>query len=113
MTLLQKVYEAIDDKLGEDIVVLDMQNVSIVSDYTVITHADTTRQTQAIARNVAELAAKEKITIGQMEGFQEGRWILIDMQSIVVHVFQTDERDHYNLEKLWRDAPLVTVGQEE
>jgi len=111
MTLLQKVYDAIDDKFGEDIVVLDMRNISIVNDYTIITHADTTRKTQAIARNVAELAAKEQISIGQMEGFQEGRWILIDMQSIVVHVFQTDERDHYNLEKLWRDAPLVTVEQ--
>ncbi len=111
MSKLQLAYDAIDEKHGKEIVVLNMKNVSLMTDYMVITHATTTRQTQAIARNVSEKAHKEGIDVGQMEGFQDGRWILLDLGDVVVHIFQEEERQRYHLEKLWKDAPEIIVGE--
>ena len=109
MTLLQSVYEAIDNKRGEDIIVLNMEGISPLADQFIITHANSERQVQAIAREVSDAASKLDHHAKRLEGLDGGRWVLIDLGDIVVHVFHRDERAHYNLEKLWRDAPLMEV----
>ncbi|MBO1197987.1 ribosome silencing factor [Staphylococcus simiae] len=109
--LLNIAVNAIDNKKGEDIVSLEMKEISDMTDYFVITHGNNERQVQAIARAVKEAANEQDIEVKRMEGFNEARWILIDLADVVVHVFHKDERNYYNIEKLYQDAPLETHGQ--
>ncbi|MGE7666554.1 ribosome silencing factor [Ureibacillus composti] len=105
--LLQIAYKAIDDKHGEDIVVLNMQGVSLLADYFIICHANSDRQTQAIAREVQEKAQENGYNVKRVEGFDSARWILVDLGDVVAHIFHKDERVFYNLERLWGDAPQL------
>jgi len=107
--LLQVVYKALDDKHAEDIVVLNMQNISLLADYFIICHGNSDRQIQAIAREVKEKAEENGFTVKRMEGYDAARWVLIDLEDVVVHIFNKDERQFYNLERLWGDAPQIEV----
>ncbi|MGA3277295.1 ribosome silencing factor [Lactiplantibacillus pentosus] len=109
--LLQLTVEAADDKRADDIVALDVAEVSLMADYFVILSADSKRQVQAIADNIVEFIRKAGSDVKSVEGRTAGEWVLIDAGDVIVHVFQKDARTHYNLEKLWSDAPLVDVDQ--
>ncbi|MBK3493352.1 ribosome silencing factor [Viridibacillus sp. YIM B01967] len=110
-TLLQLAYKAADDKRAEDIVVMNMQGVSPLADYFIVCHANSDRQVQAIAREMVDVAHKEGYEVNRLEGFDSARWILVDMGDVVAHVFHRDERNFYNLERLWGDAPFVDVEE--
>lgn len=109
--LLNIAVKATEDKKAEDIISLNMQGVSDMTDYFIVCHGNNERQVQSIARAVKDAANEAEIEVKRMEGFNEARWILIDLAIVVVHVFHKDERDYYNLEKLYRDAPLASYGQ--
>ncbi|OKL38383.1 ribosome silencing factor [Domibacillus mangrovi] len=107
--ILHAVTKAADDKRAENITALDMEGISPVADYFVICHGNSDKQVQAIAREVKDKAEEFGVGIKRMEGFDEARWVLIDIGDVVVHVFHRDERVYYNLERLWGDAPHVDV----
>lgn len=109
--LLAIAVDAIDNKKGEDTISLEMKGISDMTDYFVVTHGNNERQVQAIARAVKEVANEQNIEVKRMEGYNEARWILIDLADVVVHVFHKDERYYYNIEKLYQDAPLESYGQ--
>ena len=109
-TLLTTAYKAADDKKALDIIVLNMEGVSVMADQFIICHANSERQVQAIAREVIDQATKAGFPIRRLEGFETGRWALADLGDVVVHVFHKDERNHYNLEKLWGDAPKIDMA---
>lgn len=98
---LELVKQAIDDKLGRDLNIIDMSTTGSVTDYFVICTGNTPNHTQAIADAVEEAAFKAGMTVRGKEGFREGSWILLDLEDIVIHVFTQDQRDYYGLEKLW------------
>lgn len=106
---LEVAVKAADDKRAEDIVALNMKGVSLVADYFVICHGNSDKQVQAIAREIKDKVGEQGISLNRMEGFDEARWILVDIGDIVVHVFHKDERGYYNLERLWGDAPLENI----
>jgi len=108
-TLLEIVYKALDDKRAEDIVVLNMENISLLADYFLICNSNSDRQAQAIAREVQEKAQENGYEIKRIEGFDSARWILVDLGDVVVHIFHKDERAFYNLERLWGDAPQLDI----
>ncbi|MDR2168274.1 MAG: ribosome silencing factor [Clostridiales bacterium] len=97
-------YNAVADKMGEDILVLDISGVSIISDYFIIASANNANQLKAIAEHVEEKLAMNSIFIRHVEGVQTARWILMDFGYIIVHLFCKEEREYYRLEKLWGDA---------
>ncbi|MFG6148451.1 ribosome silencing factor [Halobacillus sp. B23F22_1] len=101
--------KACDEKRANDIVVLDMADVSLVADYFLICEGSNERQVQAIAREVKEQAEENGIEVKRMEGFDKARWILVDLNGVVCHIFHKDERHYYNLERLWGDAASVSV----
>ncbi|CDN28030.1 ribosome silencing factor [Lactiplantibacillus plantarum] len=109
--LLQLTVEAADDKRADDIVALDVAEVSLMADYFVILSADSKRQVQAIADNIVDFVRKAGSDVKSVEGRTAGEWVLIDAGDVIVHIFQKDARAHYNLEKLWSDAPIVDVAQ--
>jgi ribosome-associated protein len=91
-----------------------MEGLSSVTDYFIIASARNTQLVKAIADNIEkELFANEGITATNKEGYREGRWILMDFDSIVVHIFLEEERNFYNLEELWAQAPSEEYVEKE
>ncbi len=103
------VYDAIDDKLGQDISIINIGKVSTLCDYFVIATAGSTRQVKAIADNVQDALTEHGIEPRSKEGYETQNWILLDYGDVMVHVFDEENRGFYNLEKLWKDAPYVDV----
>ncbi|MBS8264981.1 ribosome silencing factor [Mesobacillus boroniphilus] len=110
--LLMTAVKAADDKRAEDIMVLNMKGISLIADYFIICHGNSDKQVQAIAREIREKAEEQGHNLKRMEGFDEARWVLIDIGDVVVHVFHKEERSYYNLERLWGDAPIENVQSE-
>ena len=84
-----------------------MMTASIMADYFVICSARNTRCAQSIADNVEEELEKNGYTVRHVEGYRSGRWILIDAGDVVTHVFVDQDRNYYELENLWCDAPRI------
>ena len=110
--LLVIAAKAADDKRAEDIVALNMHGISLIADYFLICHGNSEKQVQAIAREMKQKAEEAGIHVKRLEGFDEAKWILVDMGDVVAHVFHRDERLYYNLERLWGDAPQEDVQSE-
>ncbi|MDZ4180847.1 MAG: ribosome silencing factor [Coriobacteriia bacterium] len=104
--------EAAADKKAEDIVAIKVAELLVVTDFFVICTGRTDRQVKSIAEEVED-QLRERFGIKPIgrEGVEEGRWILIDFADVVLHVFQPAERDFYRLEKLWGDAPKLTLPE--
>ncbi|HLO12769.1 MAG TPA: ribosome silencing factor [Pseudoneobacillus sp.] len=110
--LLKIAVKAADDKRAEDILALNMKGISLIADYFIICHGNSDKQVQAIAREIKEKAQETGYDVKRMEGFDEARWVLIDLGDVVAHVFHREERSYYNLERLWGDAPLEDIHSE-
>jgi len=106
--LSEVIVHGIQEKKGNEIVRLDLQNVyASVSDYFVICHAESTTQVRAIAKSVEEEVYKAlKQDPYRKEGLDHAEWILLDYIDVVVHIFQSDKRQFYAIEDLWGDADL-------
>jgi len=107
--ILQSIAQACDDKQGENIVALDMQNVSLVADYFLICHASNQRKVQAIARSIQDVLQDHDIQINHIEGLEQGRWVIIDTGTVLCHIFEEEERLFYHLERLWGDADTIPL----
>ncbi|CAI6072307.1 Ribosomal silencing factor RsfS [Paenibacillus sp. JJ-100] len=105
--LMNMVVTAADDKKASNIVALDLNNISLVADYFVICHGNSDTQVQAIATEIRKQAHEAGVTIKGIEGMDSARWVLMDLGDVVVHVFHRDEREYYNIERLWSDAKVV------
>jgi ribosome-associated protein len=110
--ILSVAVKAADEKKAEDIVALNMKGISLVADYFMICHGNSEKQVQAIAREIKEKAEEQQILVKRLEGFEEAKWILVDLGDVVAHVFHKDERAYYNLERLWGDAPLEDLASD-
>jgi ribosome-associated protein len=108
--LLEIAVNAADSKRAQDILALDVREISLLADYFLIAHGNSERQIGAIVDAVKDEVEKNGGTIKRIEGKDGGKWILMDLGEVIVHVFNADERSFYNLEKLWSDAPLVDIN---
>lgn len=97
------------EKKAENVVILDLEDKSSVADYFVVASGFSDRQVSAIADHVADEMKAMGIKTLSQEGMVDGRWALIDLGPVIVHVFQDHLRDYYNLETLWQDAPRIRV----
>ena len=101
---------ALDSK-AEDLLVLDVRGISSFTDYFVIMSGRSTRHVQGLAELIeAELRSK-RVTSKHSEGLKEGMWVLLDFGDMVAHIFYKGQRDFYDLEGLWHDAPRVDLEQ--
>lgn len=92
---------------GEDIVVLDVRTISSFTDYFVILSGRSTRHVQALAESMEHELRSKRISSSRAEGLSEGKWVLLDFDDVVVHIFYHEQRDFYDLEGLWHDAPRL------
>jgi len=93
--------EALEDIKAEDIVVMDVRNMSSLFDYVIVASAESTRQARAFANNVQEKLRSIGSRVLGVEGESSGEWVLVDLGEVIVHVMQPAVRTYYNLEQLW------------
>ncbi len=104
---------AAEDKKGRDILLLEIGALSPIADYFVICSAGSAIQAKAIADGVDEKLSAAGAKLLRKEGYEQAGWVLLDYGSVVVHVFQEEERSFYNLERLWGDAPVIEYQAKE
>jgi ribosome-associated protein len=97
------------DKKAEDVTVLDVRGLTSYADYFVVATADSDRQASAIADHVEDAMKKLGVSKVGVEGYETGRWILVDYGEVVAHVMSRESRGFYDLEGLWADAPRFSV----
>ncbi|MGF7186187.1 ribosome-associated protein [Desulfitispora alkaliphila] len=97
--------DAVEDKKAVDVTLLDISGISLIADYFIICTGNSETHAKAIAENV--LGTIEEMPL-RKEGIREGKWILLDYGSVVVHIFQREERLFYDLERLWGDADVIS-----
>lgn len=103
--LANMVQDLAADKKASDILALEVGKVSTVADYFIIATGNTKAQVHAIADHIQKTLKEEGHPPLHREGYNEGLWVLLDYGSIVVHIFQPEERKFYNLERIWNHAP--------
>ena len=104
-------YQALDDKKGEDIQVIDISQVSVLADYFIIANGNSESQVRALVDNVEEELSKAGYVMKQREGYGSGNWVLMDFGEIIVHVFDKENRLFYDLERIWRDGKHVDFSE--
>ncbi|MBU0483253.1 MAG: ribosome silencing factor [Proteobacteria bacterium] len=97
------------DKKAENLVVLDVREISGFADYFVIMSGRSTRHVQGLAQAIDDEIGSKRLKAGNTEGLTEGLWVLLDYNDVIVHVFYNETREFYDLEGLWHDAPRVEV----
>ena len=108
--LTSKIVESAQEANATDIVVLDLRGLTILADYFVIASGRSTIQVKSIAERIEDQLLEQGEKPLRREGFNEGRWIILDYSGVMVHIFRQEEREFYQLERLWVDAPLLNVG---
>lgn len=112
LDVARRVVDFIVDKKGENVVLMDLRQVSLIADYFVIGSASSDRQLNAITEHIRdELRQQRRLYPLRIEGRGENGWILIDYGDVVVHLFAPELRSYYDLEGLWRDANVVVRVQ--
>ena len=110
LTFARSLVEVIEDKKGENILLMDITGLSIFADYFVIASGGSDRQLKALADAASEAGehvAKRRVLLRRIDEQAESGWVLIDLGDVVVHIFSPDQRKHYNLEGLWKEGKIL------
>lgn len=110
LELVKKVVEALEDKKAEDISVIDIKEISTIADYFIIANGSNTNQLTAMQDAVDEAMYKNGVHQKQVEGNNNSTWILMDYQDIIVHLFSSEDRLFYDLERIWRDGKVIDIA---
>ena len=102
--LATKISEILSNKKGEDIVIIDISNKTIIADYYVIATGRSTPHVRTLAENLEEELDKLSLAPLRREGIRDGRWAVLDYGDVVVHIFNDESRLFYHLERLWSDG---------
>lgn len=107
--LTNLILQGMEDTKAKNIMVLDLQDIDhAITNYFIICHGNSKPQLEAIASSIIEKTVKKfKAKPWHKEGFENAEWILLDYVDVVVHIFQEDKREFYQLEKLWADANIT------
>ncbi len=106
-----KTASILSDKKAKDIVILDLKGITTIADYFVICSGENPIHIKALSEEIEERFSKDKVRPIGIEGQDNAQWVLMDYGDIVVHIFNEDTRDFYQLEKLWLDAPRVPIKE--
>lgn len=109
--MVKLAYEALDEKKGEDIQIIEIKDISIIADYFIIANGSNSSQVNALVDSVNEKLGRNGYEPKRIEGVRSASWILMDYGDVIVHVFSKEDRLFYNLERIWRDGK--TVSREE
>lgn len=99
-----KLLELLDSKKALDIIAVDVADKTIVADWFVICSGSSVIQVKAICDEILEKYEEAGLTLRRKEGYTEGRWIVLDFGYVLLHIFHPEEREYYNIERLWTDG---------
>ena len=102
--LVKTIAKVLDDKKAIDIRALRVGHLTVITDYMLIASGRNILQTKALAEDVEDKMAELGVPLRSREGQQEGRWIVLDYGTVLVHIFHPEAREYYHLEKLWSDG---------
>ncbi|MCQ2496700.1 MAG: ribosome silencing factor [Lachnospiraceae bacterium] len=109
--IVKIAYKAMDDKKAEDIKIIYIGDISVMADYFIIGSGHSISQLNAITDNVNDELAKEGVFSTKVEGNRNATWILMDYKDVVVHIFSREDRDFYNLERIWKDGKFLSIDE--
>jgi ribosome-associated protein len=107
MELAHTIVNALEDKKGEDIILLDIKEIASFTDYFIICTATSNRMLNALADGVVEKTRLDHNKKGRIVGTSDSGWIVVDYGDIVVHIFDADLRRYYNVEELWDEGKVL------
>jgi len=103
------VHSALADKKAEDIKIINIGEVSVIADYFVIANGNNVPHVDALVDAVKEQLGRNGIEPARIEGIRSSGWVLMDYGDIVVHIFSSEDRLFYNLERIWKDGKTVDI----
>lgn len=109
--MVKIAYQALDEKKGEDIKIINLEGISVLADYFIIANGTNSSQVQALVDNVEEELHKAGYSLKQREGYSNGNWVLLDFGDIIVHIFDRENRLFYDLERIWRDGKEIAFNE--
>lgn len=108
--MVNTIFQTLDQKLARDILVLDVRALTTMTDYFVLATGGSDRQVQALCDHVEDALAKQGGYPTNKEGYRSGEWVLLGFDDAVVHIFQEETRDFYQLERIWQDAGMIDMS---
>lgn len=108
--IVTKIGELILDKKGDDIKILDVRELTSLTEYFIICTSDSSPKTRAITEHIKSELKKDNISPWHIEGLEKMEWVLLDYVNIVINVFNPEMREYYNIERLWSDAKIKQVS---
>ncbi len=112
-TLALKIAEILDDRKAQEIKIINVNKKTVIADYFVIAGGSSRTQVNALGDEVEYKLGLEGISPSRVEGRGDGSWVLLDFDSVIVHIFGRESRDFYKLEKLWAEGTPVEYVQKE
>ncbi len=109
--MVKLAYDALLDKKADDVKIINIEEVSVMADYFIIASGANRNQVQAMADNVEEVLGKAGYPVRHTEGYSTANWILLDYGDLIVHVFDTENRLFYDLERIWRDGKAMKIEE--
>jgi ribosome-associated protein len=103
------VVKEAEDMKGEGVTVLDIKKLSAMADYFVLVTGQSQRHVRNLATRIESAVRKKHCKVHHVEGYSEAHWVLIDLNNVVVHIFDDTTREYYELERLWGDAGIINV----
>ncbi|MBE5040295.1 ribosome silencing factor [Ructibacterium gallinarum] len=104
------IFQVLDSKKAKDIEVLDVRGLTTLADYFIIATGGSDRQVQALCDHVEEELEKQDVFPVNKEGYRSGEWVLLGYDDAIVHIFQQEPRDFYDLARIWKDAVSVDMS---
>jgi ribosome-associated protein len=108
---VRRLAEAAVENKAQDLVALDVHELTSFADAFLLATGTSDRHVRSVADAMLEASKEVGRSALGVEGYEEGRWVLIDLNEVVVHIFQEEVRTYYDLERLWGDAPAIELGQ--
>lgn len=108
---IKAAVQALEEKKAQDIVLLDISEVSVMADYFIVANGNNINQVHALCDSVNKEMGKLGCELKQTEGYHMGNWILMDYGDFIVHIFDKENRFFYDLERIWRDGKKIELEQ--
>lgn len=105
---IKHAYKVLDDKKAEDITVIDISNISTISDYFIIANGSSSLHVQSLVNSLSSELSKIGYEEKTVEGGRDSTWILMDYLDAIVHIFTREDRSFYNLERIWQDGKVIS-----
>lgn len=109
--LVKDAYNILDEKKAEDIKILDIRNISVIADFFIIAHGNNKNHVQALIDHVEDNLSNIGYEIKQKEGYSTAKWVLLDYNYIIIHIFDKENRFFYDLERIWSDGKELQLEE--